>query len=75
MPTAYGSSQVRAHYTTLQPQQCQIRASLQPTPQLMATLDSLTLRSRPGIKPASLWILVGLIAPEPQWELPVFDLK
>ena len=25
--------------------------------------------SEPGIKPASLWILIGLVAPEPQWEV------
>ena len=30
---------------------------------------SLTLWARPGIKPGSLWILVGFISAEPQWEL------
>ena len=31
---------------------------------------SLTHRARPGIKPASSWILVGFLTAEPQWELP-----
>ena len=31
---------------------------------------SLTHRVRPGIEPASSWLLVGLVTTEPQWELP-----
>ena len=37
---------------------------------------SLTHWMRPGIKPASSWILVGLATAEPQWELPLsIDFK
>ena len=32
---------------------------------------SLTLWARPGIEPASSWILVRLITTVPQWELPL----
>ena len=34
-----------------------------------ATPESLTHWARPGIKPESSWILVGLITTEPRWEL------
>ena len=43
---------------------------LQPTLQLRATLDSPIRWARPGIKPASSWILVGFVSIAPQWELP-----
>jgi len=36
---------------------------------------SLTLWARPGIEPASSWILVGFISTEPQWELPYWLFK
>ena len=31
--------------------------------------------ARPGIKPASWWILVGFLYAEPQWELPRVTFK
>ena len=31
---------------------------------------SLTHLVRPGIKPASSWLLIGFVTTEPQWELP-----
>ena len=31
---------------------------------------SLTHSERPGIEPASSWIVVGFVTAEPQWELP-----
>ena len=40
---------------------------LQPTPQLTATARSLTYWARPGIDPASSWILVRFISTEP-WQ-------
>ena len=74
-PAAYGSSQARnqigataaglhhSHSNTGS------KLHLQPTPQLMAMLDSLVHWVRPGIEPASLWILVRFITTEPQREL------
>ena len=41
---------------------------LRPTPQLRATLDTLTHRARPRIEPVSSWMLVRFIFTEPQWE-------
>ena len=42
---------------------------LRPTLQLMA--GSLTYSARPGMEPASSWILVEFVSTEPQWEFPV----
>ena len=57
---------------------------LRPAPQLMATWDrshvwdhttahsnarSLTHQARPGIEPASSWLLVRFVTTEPQWKL------
>ena len=39
---------------------------LQPTPQLTVTLDPHWVR--PGIEPASSWLLVKFVTTEPQWE-------
>ena len=44
---------------------------LRPTPLLMANTGSLTHRVRPGIKPASSWILVGFVSAVLQWEVPL----
>ena len=66
-PAAYGSSQARGP----QLQQHQI----QPPPLLMATLDPLTHRARPGIEPASSWVLAGLITAEPRQELLESEFK
>ena len=43
---------------------------LQATPQLTATPGSLTHWARPGIEPASSWILVSFVSAAPQGELP-----
>ena len=45
---------------------------LQPTPQLVATPDPLTHWVKPGIEPASSWILVGLVSTAPLRELPTY---
>ena len=45
---------------------------LGPTPQLMATLDRMLNWARPGIEPASSWILVCLLTAEPWRELSRF---
>ena len=41
---------------------------LRPTPQFMATADPRSTELRPGIKPASSWILVGFVSAVSQWE-------
>ena len=56
-PVAHGSSQARGQITTA-------AASLR-----HSHARSLTHGARLGIEPASLWILVGLVTAEPQWEL------
>ena len=40
-----------------------------------SSAGSLTYWVRPGIEPASSWILVGFISAEPQWEFPLFLLQ
>ena len=42
------------------------------TPQLSAPSESFTHWARPGIEPASSWLLVGFLTTEPRWELPLF---
>ena len=49
-----------------QPQQCQIWAESETYTTAHHNAGSLTHWARPGIKPASLWLLVGLITAEPQ---------
>ena len=74
-PTAYGSSQASGQIRscslrpTPQPQQCQIQACLRPTSQLVATPHPLTCWARPGIEPASSWMLARFLSAEPQWGL------
>ena len=76
IPKAYGSSQARvesgAVATGLHHSHSNGRSGLhlQPTPQLMATPDPLTHWARPGIKPASLRLLVRFVSPEPGQEFP-----
>jgi len=41
-----------------------------PTPQLTAFTEYLTHWVRPGIEPASSWVLVRFVTAEPRWELP-----
>ena len=55
-------------------------ATQDPTPHATYTtahsnVGSLTHRARPGIEPASSWILVRVVSIEPQWELLVCILK
>ena len=42
---------------------------LRPTPTAHGNARSVTHRARPGIKPASSWLLVGFVTTEPQQEL------
>ena len=70
---ACGSSQARGHIGATAAGLCHSHSNegselhLRPTPQLMATS---TEPLRPGIKPASSWILVGFVTAKPQRELP-----
>ena len=74
IPAAYGGSQARP---TPQPQQHGIWAPSVTYTTAHGNAGSLTNRLRPGIKPASLWILVGFISAAArsffllQWEWPV----
>ena len=68
-PMAYGGSQARnlmgASAASLHHSDSNARSELclQPTSQLMAT--SILNRVRPGIKPASSWLLVRFVSTEP----------
>ena len=55
----------------LQPQQHEIQATSVTYTMAHGNNRSLTHWARPGIKPASSWILVWFIFTAPQWELPV----
>ena len=72
---AYGGSQARGQIRAVAAGLCHNHSNarskpcLRRTPQLMATPDPLIHSSRPGIKPASSWILVRFISAEPQQEL------
>ena len=74
-PSAHGSSQPRGQIvavaTGLHHSHSNTRSKrhLWPTPQLTAIPDLLTHRARPGIEPASSWILVRFVTAEPRWEL------
>ena len=74
-PEAYGGSQGRGWIWTtaasLYHSHTKSKLCLLPTAQLMATTGSLTHRARPGMEPATSWILVGLVSAAPQWELQV----
>ena len=58
-----------------QPQQCQIWATSASYAAAHGNGRYLTLWKSPGIEPTSLWILVGFITAEPQWELPNTDFS
>ena len=58
-----------------QPQQHRTQASSVTYTTAHGNATSLTYWVRPGIEPASSWILVGLITSEPQQELPLFKLR
>ena len=65
---------VESEVLTPQPQQHQScphhsHSNTRSAPQFMATLDPLTHWARPGIEPASFWILFGFITAEPQQKL------
>ena len=49
-------------------QQLQIRAASATYTTAHGNAGPLTHRARPGIKPASSWILVGPVTTEPRWE-------
>ena len=73
---AYGSYQPRgwiraaaASLHTPQPQQCGIRAISANYTTAQVNAGSLTNWVGPGVKPASLWILVEFVTTEPQWKL------
>ena len=83
-PTAQGRSQARglnwscSHWPTPQPQQCQIWAASLTYTTAHSNVGSLSHWVRPGIEPASSWILAKFVIAEPQWEpqkWPVFDNK
>ena len=52
-----------------QPQQRRIRAMSATYTTAHGNAGSLTPWARPGIEPASSWILVRFVSSEPQWEL------
>ena len=77
VPTAHGSSQARgqirptaARLRTPQPPQHRIQATSVTYTTAHGNIRSLTHWARPGIEPASSWILVGFVSTAPQWELP-----
>ena len=57
---AYGSSQARGWIRAIANSLCQSHSNAW----------SLTHWARPGIEPASSWMLVRFVSAEPQWELP-----
>ena len=78
---AYGSSQSRDRIQATAANLCHSHSNtgsescLRPTPQLRATLDTLTHRARPRIEPVSSWMLVRFISTEPQQELQEYTLN
>ena len=58
-------------YATITAMQCRIRALSANYTTAHSNAGSLTHWEGPGIKPASSWILVGIVSTEPQWELPI----
>ena len=61
-PTAYGGFQARGR----------IGGTAACLHHSYGNTESLTPRARPGIEPASSWILVGFVSAVPQWELLAF---
>jgi len=64
-----GSNRSCRCHSTPQPQQHQIRATSATYTTAHSNARSLTHGARPGIEPASSWILVGAQPTEPRWEL------
>ena len=73
-PGTYGSSQsrgqIRATAAGHSHSNSGIRAASVTYITAHGNTRSLTYQARPGIKPESSWILVGIVTTEPQWELP-----
>ena len=73
-PVAYRSSQARGQIGPVAAGLCHSNAGskpcLWPTPQLTKIPDSLTHWARPGIEPASSWVLVGLVSNWAMMETP-----
>ena len=65
---ARGQTGATAHWPIPQPQQRQIQVVSMTYTIAHGNTRSLTHWERPGIEPASSWILVGLITTEPPWE-------
>ena len=57
-----------------QPQPCRIRAMSATHTTVHSNARAPTHWARPGIEPASSWILVGFVSTEPRWELLVIVL-
>ena len=80
-PAAYGSSQSRGwigaavaslchcHQPMLQPKQCQIQAMSETCTTADGNSGSLTHQVRPGMEPASSWIVVSFLNVKPQQKL------
>ena len=68
-PEVYGSSQARGQVGATATSLVHSHSNLQPTSQLVATLDYLTCWVRPGTEPESSWTLVGFVIAEPRQEL------
>ena len=64
-PAVYGGSQARGQIVAaaagLRHNNTSSELCLRPTPQFLATGESLTHWTRPGIEPAFLWMLVGFV--------------
>ena len=78
VPTEYGSFQARGQIGAVATGLYHSHSNgwsephLQTIPQLTTTPDLLTHWARPGIEPASSWILIGFIPLSHWWELPFF---
>ena len=78
-PTAYGGFQARGRisyscHPTPQPQQCGIWAPSATYTTAHGNAGSLTHWARPGIEPASSWMLIRFVSTSPQKEFPYFIL-
>ena len=52
-----------------------IQATSTTYPRAHGNAGSLIHEARPGIEPASSWILVGFVSAAPQWELPQWNIN
>ena len=82
-PKAYGGSWARGQIGAATARLCHSHNSARPEPCLRvatyttahSNAGSLTHLARPGIKPASSWILVRFLSTEPWWELQKISLN